>query len=113
MSYDPKKQGSVTMFTDKDCMYKSGRFDAGDTDTIVQKYSLSDFYRNDLKNDSPSSVMVPEGYTLRLWQSSSFGDKTVDIEGEYTDDRQALKCHNLHDDHFDNMASSIEVIRTK
>lgn len=57
--------------------------------------------------------MVPEGYTLRLWNNSSYGDSHVDVEGKYTDNRQALRCKNLSDLLFNDTASSIEVIRTK
>lgn len=111
--YDPVKQGSVTAFNDKNCKSFFAHFDAGDEDTAVEKYNEQDLKYHGMPTKSISSVMVPEGYSLSLYSHDSFSGNPVVIKGEYTDNRQAIKCQNLSDFGFNEKTVSLEVTRTK
>lgn len=110
--YDPIQKGAVTVFNAADCRSFSGRFFAGDAGTTSLSYNMDDMWSEHTKNDTISSVMVPYGYKLKLWDASSLtGDSDV-TDGKYVenDSNLQLVCHNVSD--FNDRTSGLEVIRS-
>eukprot|EP00352_Strombidinopsis_acuminata_P006237 CAMPEP_0176376210 /NCGR_PEP_ID=MMETSP0126-20121128/28026_1 /TAXON_ID=141414 ORGANISM="Strombidinopsis acuminatum, Strain SPMC142" /NCGR_SAMPLE_ID=MMETSP0126 /ASSEMBLY_ACC=CAM_ASM_000229 /LENGTH=208 /DNA_ID=CAMNT_0017737551 /DNA_START=198 /DNA_END=825 /DNA_ORIENTATION=+ len=78
--YDPEKQGAVTTFQYSSCRGESGRF-FGPTDSSTASYTWDMMETRHADNNSISSIMVPQGYTARLWQHDGFSGSHWDIAG--------------------------------
>eukprot|EP00352_Strombidinopsis_acuminata_P005040 CAMPEP_0176357082 /NCGR_PEP_ID=MMETSP0126-20121128/14510_1 /TAXON_ID=141414 ORGANISM="Strombidinopsis acuminatum, Strain SPMC142" /NCGR_SAMPLE_ID=MMETSP0126 /ASSEMBLY_ACC=CAM_ASM_000229 /LENGTH=129 /DNA_ID=CAMNT_0017710519 /DNA_START=122 /DNA_END=511 /DNA_ORIENTATION=+ len=68
--YDPAVQGAVVAFRDSDCRSDSGRFLSSTTSTASYTKSMMD--TRNMKNDAISSIMIPEGYSVRLFVDDNF-----------------------------------------
>ena len=73
--YDPTTQGAVTLFKKTDCRGASGRFlsKVSGADQDFQKYKLKDMWELNVNNDEVMSLMVPKGYTARLYEDDNRG----------------------------------------
>lgn len=67
-SYDPAERGSVMLFRDHDCRNNQQRFDAAEVETQIAEYNYDDVK----KVGKVSSVMVPYGYSLKMYSESGF-----------------------------------------
>ena len=61
-----------------------------------------------------SSIMVPFGYAVELWDRDSWGGNVVTITGgPYTDSNNGMQCMNLADYNWDNKTKSLKVYKTR
>ena len=112
--YDPLEIGAVTAFTNLDCQNWAGRLDATADPTQTAYYNLADIEARHLQNDQISSVVIPQGYTLKLYKDDGYveSNKLVLNGPIWADNDQAMSCINLTDYGWDDMVSSVAVYRT-
>jgi len=69
-------------------------------------------YERNVKDDSISSVMVPQGYSVMLYSDDGFRGSTKTVNGgNWTSVDQQMQCQNISD--FDDKTSSLAVYRTE
>lgn len=108
--YDARERGAVTLFDEPDCAGRSGAFFATQEPTHKALYNTGNLVREHLEGDMVSSVLVPRGYTLRLYEHDGFTGNKVEIDGS----EQDMECVNLNDEKykFDDMVGSLSIFRT-
>jgi len=52
-------------------------------------------WKHNMGNDMISSIMIPQGLSVTLYDNDSWGGSSVDMSGGFTDSKQAMKCQNL------------------
>ena len=63
-------------------------------------------------NDCVSSVLVPYGYGVTLYDGAAFNGEKIALQGGFFEDANLkAHCYNI-DSYFDNRISSLEVWRT-
>ena len=70
--YDPVEIGAVTIFGGCLCQGMSGRFDATADPKQTAYYNTDDMQKRHIQVDTVSSVMVPQGYTVKLYTDDGF-----------------------------------------
>ena len=124
--YDAAERGAAMIFRDKNCEHDAGRFYADPNTAHTAKYTTGQMEANHIKDGYASSIMVPYGYTVRLWTESGFTGGSAVIDGEkWEDEQQGMKCINLDQEEYDYVSnkngkeynfndklSSLEVYRT-
>ena len=70
--YDPLEIGAVTVFSAYDCQQQTGRFDAAADPRETAYYNTDDMQKRHIQVDTVSSVMVPQGYTVKLYTDDGF-----------------------------------------
>ena len=112
--YDPLEIGAVTAFMDSDCHNWAGRFDAAADPKETAYYNTDDIEKRHLKDDAISSVAIPQGYTVKLYNENGFDEsnKLVLNGPMWTDSEHSMSCINLVALGWNDMVSSIGVYRT-
>ena len=68
--YDPQEVGAVTVFEDEDCSGASARFywnpASLENGTF---YNFEDMVYGGMRNNAVTSVMVPKGYAVQLYEN--------------------------------------------
>lgn len=68
--YDPQEVGAVTLFEDEDCSGASARFywnpASLENGTF---YNFEDMLYGGMRNNVVTSVMVPKGYAVKLYEN--------------------------------------------
>lgn len=55
-------------------------------------------YFHNIKNDYPSSIMVPYGYSVKLWEDNGFKKSSKVFDGpEFLGEHERMQCINLTD----------------
>ena len=67
--YDPVEIGAFTAYSKVDCQGLSGRFDAAADPKETAYYNMDDMQKRHIQNDLIYSVMIPQGYTVKLYYS--------------------------------------------
>lgn len=74
--YSQADRAAVTVFEDAGCQGKAGRLYATSDPTSKAYFSTSDLEYNNIRNDEMSSIAVPFGYSIDLYQDNGFlGDE--------------------------------------
>ena len=103
--------GAVTVFEHYNCYGQSNRFYWNPNDPDGGQYFKGDIYRSGLRNDVVSSLVVPRGYTVVLYNGYGFDGETQRFYGKYQNDAtQELQCVNVHGKHNDKL-SSLRVLK--
>ena len=85
--YDPTVRGAAVLFFGRDCKEAAGRLDADEDPTKSADYTKDMMWDRNIWQDSISSVMVPQGYSLEIFKNDGFtGGSTVISGKEFTDD---------------------------
>lgn len=101
------------LFRDTNCESAAGRFYSDSDPTLTALYTQNDMYFNNIKNDYPSSIMVPYGYSVKLWEDNGFKKSSRVFDGpEFLNEHEKMECINLTDFKFNDKTSSLEVYRT-
>ena len=111
--YDPLVQGAVTLYEYQGCKGCSAYFLASTIKDEKVQYTEDDMYHDFMWNDKVSSMMIPKGYAVRLWENDGFSGSYRDYSKDiwFTDEYEDMVCINVTGD-FDNKTSSIEVWKT-
>lgn len=80
--YDAAERGAATLFRDNHCQHDTGRFYADPDPTQTAKYTKGQMEAHNMKNDKASSIMIPYGYSVKLWTDNGFSGHSVVIHGE-------------------------------
>ena len=84
--YDPHEVGAVTLFEDVDCSGASARFywnpASLENGTF---YNFEDMKYGGLRDNVLTSIMVPKGYAVELYENLGFHGNFELIEGAYKD----------------------------
>ena len=111
--YDAKERGAVTLFENKGCAGPSGAFFATQKPSEQALYNTNDLVKGHLADNTVSSVMVPYGYSVQLFENNGFHGESVIIEGGmYASGDQEMQCIDLADKKFEDKTSSLSVYRT-
>jgi hypothetical protein len=119
--YDAAERGAVTLFRDSHCQHEAGRFYAKEDKTQTAKYTKDQMKEHNMINDHASSIMIPYGYSVKLWEDNGFTGGSVVIDGEEWEDlHEEMECISLKDATFfdgknrnmNDRLSSLEVFRT-
>ena len=98
------------LFRDSDCEDDMGRFYAKENAYEKAEYTKDEMELNNFCNNCASSIMVPFGYTVDLYQSDAFsGDLKTIVGPVFNDDLLSLECINL--DGFNNEVTSLAVYK--
>jgi len=79
--YDATEQGAIVTFYDSECRSDAGRFDATIDPTGRAEYNMNEMYERNVKNDTISSIMVPQGYSVELFQHDGYIGNTKIVNG--------------------------------
>ena len=79
--YDAKERGAVTLFANKGCAGQSGAFFATQEPTEEAMYNVKDLIKGHIAENTVSSVMVPYGYSVKLFENDGFQGESVIIDG--------------------------------
>ena len=113
--YDELKQGAVTVFKDKNCSDWSARFETVEDPTQVASYTTNHIEAFNIKDNDISSVYIPYGTTLDLYDQNGFiGKKILRLEGQpYMMESWTMDCINLADHKWNNTPSSLQVFHSR
>ena len=107
--YDPRKIGAVTVFEDWDCTGASARFywdpESKENGTF---YSVEDLEYAGLRNNNFSTIVVPKGYLVELYDGNGFTGRKQVVIGAYKDASEEMVCQKTK---WDNTLSSLIVKR--
>lgn len=107
--YNPAVLGAVTVFEHGSCEGTSSRFFWDAVSSEEGRYSQMDLTDSWLDANTISSVMVPKGYTLNLYDDAFWVDHLKTVEGEYVNDQtQEMICRNVFD--INDRTQSIQVV---
>ena len=111
--YDVSKRGAVMVFSDQGCQEDVSRFYSDDSGHERKDYTNSEMYNNHLRNDKASSVMVPYGYSVDLYDNYGFSGVPLTLKGKpwKGPTTQSMECINLGDYGWNDKVSSLTVIR--
>ena len=111
--YDQAKQGAVTIFTDYNCKNNYAALFAPESLTIRGEYTKDDVSRIGVRCDTVSSMKIPFGYAIDLYDYDSFGgDVRTHVGQPFTDSNLDMECIPVDSD-FDNRACSYKVYKTR
>ena len=111
--YDSAKHGAVTVFRDSNCRSNSGRFDATYDPKGTRAYTKYDMSVRNTYNDDMTSVMVPYGYSVKLYWDDSWAGESLVINGpSWTDEHMEMQCINVGS-HWNDETTSLKVYRTE
>ena len=79
--YDASDRGAVTVFEDPDCTGKFGIAWASTDAEGFAYYNTDDLWRNGIDNDRASTLMVPYGYAVDMYDSASFSGDSKTVTG--------------------------------
>ena len=75
------------LFKYKDCEAQAGRYYSTTDPTQTALYTENQMYFHNMKTDYPSSIMVPYGYRVKLWQDKDFTNASKEFDGpEFLDE---------------------------
>lgn len=110
--YDAWNKGAVTIFRHPDCQGDSGSFYASETLGRRMGYNRAMLEHGKIWSDDASSIMVPFGYSVELFDGEAMYGSLIEIEGPmYQDDTERMRCINL--DGLHDRTSSIEVWKNR
>ena len=112
--YDAAKQGAVVAFKDWDCRGDSGRFDALADVKATAKYNREGMSLRNIGNDVISSVVIPKGYSVRLYDADGCsGSSSIVMDGTFWKNSEdfEMACQNVPSS-WNDRVSSLEVYRT-
>jgi len=111
--YDPINLGAVTLFSDADCSGDSAAFFASSELNDRQSYTLDGMESKGFASDTVTSVAIPYGYAVILYQDIGFSSEAITLEGPFYEDIKTLRhaCVSVFDD-FNDLTSSLEVYKT-
>ena len=111
--YDPTKQGALTLFEDVDCQGTSAVFLPGKDMNQKVSYSYYDLQNTSVPAYSASSMMIPYGLSVNMYQGGGFQGDVLTKDGLFfTDENLSHACVNLKDEKFDNLLGSMEIYKT-
>lgn len=107
--YDAAEQGAVVAFRKGDCTSDSGRF-LSSTDGKTIYYSLSDMNLRHIGNNAISSIMIPQGYAVTLYQYDGFRGDSITMHGPTwsSTNNYQLVCQDMPKG-WNNTASSLSI----
>ena len=111
--YDPATRGAVMAFRNDNCWSYASRYMVlADTPDPSQKADYPEgFLDPDYGTDSITAVMVPQGYTLVLYDSGDLVGESKTITGSsWADYNYLMTCIPLGD--WNDRAASLSVYRT-
>ena len=77
--------GAVTVFDNFNCSGNNVRFYWNPNDPDGGQYTYNDIREAGLRNDSVSSILVPPGYTAKLYKHDGFYPEPYVVKGAYAD----------------------------
>ena len=109
--YDPITLGAVTLFTNERCSGHSGAFFSSAELYERQSYTLTNIEQLGFSNDKASSLAIPYGYAVDLYDDNGFSSDPLYVEGPFYEDRTLRHaCHELSN--FNDRTTSLEVFKT-
>ena len=110
--YDAAILGAVTFFEDQNCTGPLGIAWANEDPDSFAYYTKDDLWHNGVDHDVVTSLMVPFGYAVDMWDSASFSGDSFTVEGPtWADNDLNMKCISIHET-FNNKMASARVYRT-
>ena len=104
--------GAVTVFEDPDCKGKSGIAWASEDADGFAYYNMDDLWMSGIDNDRATTLMVPLGYAIDMYDSASFSGDSFTVEGPmWLDNDLNMQCISIQSTFNDRMASA-RVYRT-
>lgn len=103
--------GHALLFSDMHCRGRVGRFAADPDPMRIAKYSQAELWQGGIGDNWVSSVMLPYGYSVRLYDYDGWtGSSKVVSGGMFTDNTFAMPCIDVYSD-FNDKTNSIQVFR--
>jgi len=99
--------GAALLWTEYDCKGTSSPFFSGDPGQTAY-YTDNDLWYYNYHHDWTSSVMVPVGYEITLWDWDSFEGDSVKYEG-MEDSNGYMTCQNLNN--FNDRTASAAIMK--
>ena len=100
------------MFEHQYCRGKSAAFEAPEAIGTKAAYSKTDMEARGFGYDNASSLMIPYGYAVTLYDGAGFTGDSYTVQGPiYLDSTMRHACVSLHDK-FEDKAASLEVFKT-
>jgi len=91
--YDPRQIGAVTLFEDGGCSGNSGRFywdpESGPSGTF---YNEEDIIYGGLSNNTMSSMAVPAGYIVEVYNGHGFDEDMQRVVGSFINSGEEMIC---------------------
>ena len=109
--YDPIELGAVTLFSNRGCSGYSSAFFASSELYERHFYPLNSLEQLGFKKKEASSVAIPYGYAVYLYDKYGFLNTPLHIDGPfYEDNTLRHSCINLES--FNDYTVSLEVVKT-
>ena len=83
---DSDLDGYAILFTDADCVGRTGGYKGGETFGDAEEYAQDQLENNNMNNDDAESIMVPYGYSVDLFPEGGFVGDAETIVGTKTED---------------------------
>ena len=102
------------MFTNLDCQNWAGRLEATADPELVMYYNTDDIQWRHVIDNQISSVAIPQGYSLKLYDADGFVESNSQVlNGQpWHDSIHSMTCVNLNEIGWDDRVSSVAVYRT-
>lgn len=99
-SYDPELKGAVTLFEYAGCLGCSAYFLAWETIDKKHEYDEQAMYHNFMWDNHVSSLMIPKGYSITLYDGKNFDGYSVDYSATkwFSNKDQDMHCIDLDED---------------
>ena len=99
-------------FRDSECRGESGRFDADPDAKEPAWYNKDGMSTRNIGNDDISSVLIPQGYSVELYEDDGFSGSSTVMNGPLWNSQDFLmSCQNMPSGWNDSV-SSLKVFRT-
>ena len=105
-------QGAVTFFEEFDCTSHHGMVWASEDPHSNAFYTADELGYRSIADNMATSLMVPFGYSVDMYDSASFSGDSFTVEGPlWLDNDLNMKCISIENVYNDRM-SSVRVYRT-
>ena len=103
----------MTLYSNVDCSGDAAAFFASTELFDRQSYTLGNMKSLGFNSDSVSSIAIPYGYAVDLYDGIAFNSETITVDGPFYDDEKTLRhaCVSIKDE-FNDYTSSLEVYKT-
>lgn len=115
--YDSSEQPAAIVFEDLWCRGYHGYLFAPKEFDRVENYTTTDLYERNIINDTASSIMVPHGLSITLYEGSVGVGKEYTLHGQpFTSSTRGMECILFRDvdglNQLEDKVSSAKVWRT-
>ena len=115
--YDPSDVGAVTFFTSNDCSGRASRAywtpPTSDNISIGGQYTNEVLWKLGTHSNEVTSMLLPKGYRLDLYDDNDFIELVTSFEGKYKNNfSQEMECINFVGEDYNNKLNSVIITRS-